>query len=81
LTNPTERDVVMATQEFTVSGLHCGGCAAKVTKAVDQLTGLTVIDLDVASGRLQVDAERVDALADVRADVQAAVEHAGYVLV
>ena len=67
----------MSTQEFTVSGLHCGGCAAKVTKAVDQLTGLTVIDLDVASGRLQVDADQ----ADVRADVQAAVEHAGYVLV
>ena len=48
-----------------------------MTKAVDQLTGLTVIDLDVASGRLQVDADQ----ADVRADVQAAVEHAGYVLV
>jgi len=67
----------MPTQEFTVSGLHCGGCAAKVTKAVDQLTGLTVIDLDVASGRLQVDTDQ----GDVRADVQAAVEHAGYVLV
>jgi copper chaperone CopZ len=67
----------MTTQEFTVSGLHCSGCAAKVTEAVDQLTGLMVIDLDGASGRLQVDTDQTD----VRADVQAAVAHAGYVLV
>jgi copper chaperone len=59
------------TQEFTVSGMTCQHCVASVAEEVTELSGVTEVDVDLASGRLHV-------VGDVTAEqVQAAVAEAG----
>jgi copper chaperone len=59
------------TQDFTVSGMTCQHCVASVTEEVTELSGVTEVDVDLASGRLHV-------VGDVTAEqVQAAVAEAG----
>ncbi|MCU1618257.1 MAG: copZ [Modestobacter sp.] len=61
----------MQTQEFTVSGMTCQHCVASVAEEVTELSGVTEVDVDLASGRLHV-------VGDVTAEqVQAAVAEAG----
>ncbi|MFT4186966.1 MAG: heavy metal-associated domain-containing protein [Aeromicrobium sp.] len=48
----------MSTQSYTVSGMTCGGCAAKVSKAVEQLPGVTDVKVDVNSSGLTLTAEQ-----------------------
>jgi copper chaperone len=60
------------TQTYVVSGMTCQHCAASVTEEVGELTGVSAVDVDLASGRLQVTGR------DVTVDqVQAAVAEAG----
>ena len=62
----------MSTLDFTVSGMTCQHCVASVTEEVGELAGVTAVDVDLASGRLQVTGQ------DVTADqVRAAVAEAG----
>jgi copper chaperone len=59
------------TLDFTVSGMTCQHCVASVTEEVNELPGVTEVDVDLASGRLHV-------VGDVTAEqVQAAVAEAG----
>jgi copper chaperone len=59
------------TLDFTVSGMTCQHCVASVTEEVNELAGVTEVDVDLASGRLHV-------VGDVTAEqVQAAVAEAG----
>ncbi|WP_173921698.1 heavy-metal-associated domain-containing protein [Agromyces sp. Marseille-P2726] len=64
----------MATTEFTVTGMTCGHCEMSVREEVEQLGGVSAVDVSVASGRLVVTATApIDDAA-----VIAAVEEAGY---
>jgi copper chaperone len=59
------------TLDFTVSGMTCQHCVASVTEEVTELAGVTVVDVDLATGRLHV-------VGDVTNEqVQAAVAEAG----
>jgi copper chaperone CopZ len=59
------------TLDFTVSGMTCQHCVASVTEEVTELSGVTEVDVDLASGRLHV-------VGDVTAEqVQVAVAGAG----
>jgi copper chaperone CopZ len=59
------------TLEFTVTGMTCQHCVASVTEEVNELAGVTEVDVDLAGGRLHV-------VGDVTTEqVQAAVAEAG----
>lgn len=46
--------------EWTVSGMDCGSCASKITKALERLPGIREIDVSIMSEKLKVDLD-VDA--------------------
>ena len=64
------------TREYTVTGMTCGHCVASVTEEVQEISGVTDVQVDLATGnrRLTSDQPVTDA------DVRAAVEEAGYQL-
>jgi copper chaperone len=64
------------TIEYTVSGMTCGHCVASVTEEVQEIAGVTDVQVDLASGALAVTSEQP--LSD--AAIRAAVEEAGYQL-
>ncbi len=64
------------TSTYTVVGMTCQHCVASVTEEVQEIGGVTGIDVDLDSGAVTVTSdEPVDA--DV---VRSAVEEAGYAL-
>jgi copper chaperone CopZ len=66
----------MSTSTYTVVGMTCGHCVNAVTEEVEQVPGVTGVEVDLASGGLTVTSEApVDDAA-----VAAAVEEAGYAL-
>jgi copper chaperone len=61
------------TRTYTVKGMTCDHCRASVTEEVTELQGVEAVEVDLASGRLEVHGE------DVADDeIKAAVEEAGY---
>ncbi|MDN5854574.1 MAG: cation transporter [Actinomycetia bacterium] len=61
---------------YIVTGMTCEHCVASVTEEVGEVSGVTAVDVDLASGDVKVTSERpVDDAA-----VRAAVEEAGYAL-
>ena len=44
----------MATTTVTVQGMTCGHCVASVTEEISELAGATQVDVDLASGRVDV---------------------------
>ncbi|EOM76416.1 heavy-metal-associated domain-containing protein [Rhodococcus rhodnii] len=59
---------------YTVSGMTCGGCAGKVTVAVERIPGVLGVDVDLAVGGITLTTDGAvgdDAVRD-------AVEQAGY---
>ncbi|WP_406284462.1 heavy-metal-associated domain-containing protein [Embleya sp. NBC_00896] len=67
----------MSTATFTVSGMTCGHCVSSVTEEVSEVSGVTDVKVELASGLVTVTSERpVDADA-----VRAAVTEAGYEVV
>jgi len=38
--------------EITVKGMSCGHCAASVTKALEELPGVSQVQVDLTSGRV-----------------------------
>ncbi len=63
----------MSTLDFTVTGMTCQHCVASVTEEVAEVTGVSGVDVDLASGALRVTGEDVDG-----ERVRAAVAEAGY---
>ncbi|MBB1253853.1 heavy-metal-associated domain-containing protein [Streptomyces sp. OF3] len=61
---------------YTVSGMSCGGCAATLTTALGELSGVRTVDVDVETGQVTV---VTDGPADDRR-ISDAVDHAGYEL-
>ncbi|TYB49397.1 heavy-metal-associated domain-containing protein [Actinomadura chibensis] len=66
----------MSTATYTVTGMTCGHCVSSVTEEVEQIAGVTGVDVDLPTGKVTVtsDAPIDDAL------VKGAVEEAGYQL-
>ena len=61
---------------FTVTGMTCAHCQRAVTEEISAVAGVESVTIDLASGSVTVTADRpVD-----RADIAAAVDEAGYVL-
>ena len=64
------------TQRITVEGMTCGHCAAAVREEISQLPGVTAVEVDLDSGRVEVAAVGpIDAAA-----LAAAVDEAGYTI-
>lgn len=67
----------MNTTEFTVTGMTCNNCENHVREEVSEISGVTVVDVSHASGKLTVSsADPID-----EAAVIAAVDEAGYTAV
>ena len=67
----------MSTTDYAVRGMTCGHCASAVTEEVSRIPGVTGVQVDVAAGRVTVEADQpVSAGA-----VAAAVDEAGYEVV
>ncbi len=67
----------MSTTDYAVRGMTCGHCASAVTEEVSRIPGVTGVQVDVAAGRVSVEADR-----PVSDDaVAAAVDEAGYEVV
>jgi copper chaperone CopZ len=67
----------MTTTEYTVRGMTCGHCVSAVTEEISKIPGVGAVQVDLASGRVTVDAE-----GDLpSAAVAGAVDEAGYELV
>ena len=64
------------TSEYTVTGMTCGHCVASVTEEVQEISGVTDVQVDLSTGSLRFTSEQPVSDADVRA----AVEEAGYQL-
>jgi copper chaperone CopZ len=65
----------MSTTTYQVTGMTCGHCAQAVTTEVSAIEGVTDVQVDVASGSVEVTGEGVTEEA-----VRAAVDEAGYAL-
>ena len=59
---------------FTVSGMTCAACSARVEKVVSEIPGVLKTEVNLLAGKLTVDAQREN-IAD---EIIAAVEKAGY---
>lgn len=64
------------TTTVTVEGMTCGHCVAAVTEELQQVPGVSGVDVDLGSGDVTITS---DAPLD-RAAVAAAVDEAGYSL-
>ena len=61
------------TSQYTVQGMTCSSCAAKVSNAVTEVSGVVATDVDLATGTLQVTGPELDDAA-----IRAAIAKAGY---
>lgn len=74
LNRPTEKEKDMTTTTYTVKGMTCGHCVSSVKEEVSEVSGVTGVEVDLATGLLTVSSETpIDAAA-----ITAAVEEAGY---
>lgn len=61
---------------WTVTGMTCGHCVASVKEEVTEIAGVQAVEVDLASGALDITSETtLD-----RTTVEAAVREAGYAL-
>jgi copper chaperone len=65
-----------STHEYAVEGMTCGHCVMSVTEEVEQVRGVTAVDVDLATGRVVV---RGDGFSDEA--IREAVHEAGYEVV
>jgi copper chaperone CopZ len=59
-------------RSYAVTGMTCQPCATKVTRAVEQVDGVTDVTVDLETGRLSVSGDVVDGA------IHEAVTNAGY---
>ena len=53
----------METVKLAIEGMHCGGCAARVSTALKSLPGTTVEEVAVGSARVSFDPQKISATA------------------
>lgn len=64
------------TSNWTVTGMTCGHCVASVKEEVAEIPGVQAVEVDLASGALDITSET----ALDRTTVETAVREAGYAL-
>jgi copper chaperone CopZ len=64
----------MSEQVLLVDGMHCGGCAASVERALRALDGIEQVTVELAAGRVTV----VGSDALNAAELSAAIEGLGF---
>lgn len=64
------------TEAYVVNGMTCEHCAASVSEELSEIPGVEGVEVDVATGRVEVASQTPLP----RADVLAAVNEAGYEL-
>jgi copper chaperone len=64
----------MSTVTVSVTGMTCGHCASSVRDEVGSIPGVTAVDVDLASGKVTIDSERLV----YDGAIKSAVEEAGY---
>jgi len=67
----------MTTATYTVSGMTCGHCVSSVKEEIGEVSGVTGVEVDLATGLVTVES---DSPLDTAA-IRAAVEEAGYEVV
>jgi copper chaperone len=72
----SETTTVADGRAFAVKGMTCEHCAASVTEEVEQVAGVTGVDVDIAHGRVTV---RGEGFSDEA--IHDAVDEAGYEVV
>jgi copper chaperone len=65
-----------SSREYVVTGMTCGHCVMSVTEEVEQVPGVTGVDVDLATGRVVVRGDRFSDEA-----IREAVHEAGYEVV
>ncbi|MEU4833095.1 copper ion binding protein [Streptosporangium sp. NPDC023615] len=63
----------MSVTTYTVTGMTCGHCVSSVKEEVGEVSGVTGVEVDLESGRVEVTGDSPD-----EAAVRAAIEEAGY---
>ncbi len=63
-----------STATFTVTGMTCEHCVESVSEEVLEIAGVTVVDVDLPTGRLTVTSDQPVS----EAEVASAVDEAGY---
>ncbi|MDP9172713.1 MAG: heavy-metal-associated domain-containing protein [Planctomycetota bacterium] len=53
----------METVNLSIQGMHCGGCASKVSAALKSVNGATVEHVAVGSARISFDPQKTSAAA------------------
>lgn len=67
----------MHTEQFNVTGMTCGGCTEKVTRALNGVDGVSDVNVSLATGEANV---RFDERVASAAQLKSAIEAAGYVV-
>ena len=67
---------VSSTEPMIIAGMTCNHCVMSVTEEVSAVPGVTAVEVDLATGRMQVQGEGYDEGA-----IKAAVAEAGYEVV
>ncbi|MFJ2033881.1 heavy-metal-associated domain-containing protein [Streptosporangium sp. NPDC087985] len=63
----------MSVSTYTVTGMTCGHCVSSVKEEVAEVPGVTGVDVDLESGRVDVSGDSLDDAA-----IRAAIKEAGY---
>lgn len=63
----------MSREVFIASNIKCGGCVANIRQGLLALDGVTEVEVDQASGRVDVSGEQVD-----RATITSKLAELGY---
>ncbi|MGJ6967595.1 heavy-metal-associated domain-containing protein [Streptosporangium sp. G11] len=63
----------MSTTTYTVTGMTCGHCVSSVKEEVGEVPGVTGVDVDLETGKVDVSGDSFDDTA-----IRAAVREAGY---
>lgn len=63
----------MSVTTYTVTGMTCGHCVSSVKEEVGEVPGVTGVDVDLQSGRVDVSGDPLDDTA-----IRAAIAEAGY---
>ncbi|MFG1754462.1 heavy-metal-associated domain-containing protein [Streptosporangium sandarakinum] len=58
---------------YTVTGMTCGHCVSSVKEEVGEVPGVTGVEVDLGSGRVEVSGDSPDDAA-----IRAAIKEAGY---
>ncbi|GAA1010821.1 heavy metal transport/detoxification protein [Acrocarpospora pleiomorpha] len=66
----------MTTHAYVVQGMHCQNCVATLTGKVSQVPGVSGVDIDLPTGRMEITG--ADPVVD--AAIRQIIEESGYTL-